>query len=133
VSGRWAGAIGFAVCALALAACGGSSKGGASTHTGVGRPVQIVVVDETEFRLRPSTTRLTAGKTYEFEGVNKGKIRHALEIDGPGIAERTKTIEPGGSEAIQVTLGNPGTYSFYCPLDGHRQKGMLVRFVVRRG
>jgi uncharacterized cupredoxin-like copper-binding protein len=125
--------IGLAVCALAVVGCGTSSKSGAGTTAGAEKPIQIVVVHETEFRLRPSTTRLVAGKTYDLEGVNDGKIRHALEIDGPDLEENTKVIEPGGSETIRVSLQNPGVYAFFCPLDRHRQKGMMVRFVVGRG
>jgi uncharacterized cupredoxin-like copper-binding protein len=123
-----------ALLALAFAAgCGGGGGGGGSTvGGGTTAAVKTIVVEETEFRMKPSATRLTAGKTYIFRGVNKGKIPHVLEVEGPGLENETGTIVPGGSATIQLIMRNPGTYEFYCPLDGHKRKGMVAKFVVER-
>jgi len=43
----------------------------------------MVTADETEFKIRLSVSRFTAGR-YKFVTKNSGHAAHALEIDGPG-------------------------------------------------
>jgi uncharacterized cupredoxin-like copper-binding protein len=35
-----------------------------------------------------------------------------------------RNIEPGKSATLKVDITKPGTYEFYCPIDGHKQQGM---------
>jgi len=83
-----------------------------------------------EYKLDPATLTLAAG-TYDMTGVNSGTINHALELSGNGLDVHTKNFAypPGHSEGFQVTL-RPGTYQFFCPIDGHRGLGMQANLVV---
>jgi len=110
---------------LLLAGCGG---GDSKTSAGA-TSVKTIVVDATEFKLKPSVNRVKRG-TYKFEGVNKGTIAHVLEVEGPGLEEETDTIQPGESKTIELTLDQTGEYELYCPLDDHKEKGMVTKFIV---
>jgi uncharacterized cupredoxin-like copper-binding protein len=102
-----------------LTACGGSSGGGG------GRTVDVTL---TEFKVELSDTALQSGE-YTFVAKNDGAIVHALEIEGPGVEKKTATLEPGKSAELTVTL-KQGTYEFYCPVDGHKDKGMKTEIRV---
>ncbi|HEY3055340.1 MAG TPA: hypothetical protein VGK31_05355 [Thermoanaerobaculia bacterium] len=57
--------------------------------------------------------------------VNSGKINHSLVIEGNGAkGQLSQQITRGDSVPLDLTL-RPGTYTFYCPVDGHRGKGMM--------
>ena len=48
----------------------------------------------------------------------------ATAIDKDG-----KTVNKGGTSRVTVTL-KKGTYTFYCPVDGHEAAGMKGKLVV---
>jgi uncharacterized cupredoxin-like copper-binding protein len=56
--------------------------------------------------------------------VNSGKTDHALEIEGPGVAEETETIGAGGEAQLTVEITEADEYEIYCPVGGHRDLGM---------
>jgi uncharacterized cupredoxin-like copper-binding protein len=43
---------------------------------------------------------------------------------GPRLSKRTIEIAPGESKSFAVFFKRAGTYELYCPIDGHRAKGM---------
>jgi uncharacterized cupredoxin-like copper-binding protein len=55
---------------------------------------------------------------------NVGQIAHALEIEGNGVEQETEAIQPGSSATLTVRLPKSGRYEMYCPIDGHKGKGM---------
>jgi uncharacterized cupredoxin-like copper-binding protein len=55
---------------------------------------------------------------------------HAVSVKGKGIDKDGKTVQPGGTSRVTATL-KKGTYTFYCPVDGHEAAGMKGRLVVR--
>jgi uncharacterized cupredoxin-like copper-binding protein len=66
-----------------------------------------------------------------FNVENGGKENHAFEIEGPGGVEtRTNELTRGNTASLEVDL-KPGTYTIYCPVDGHRGKGMEKTLVVK--
>jgi plastocyanin len=63
-----------------------------------------------------------AGKvTVDF--ANPSSVPHAVEIEGNGVEEKTETVTSSDAPPITVDL-KPGTYEYYCPVDGHRAAGM---------
>lgn len=135
---RWAVGISAAAVVIALVgACSNSShKGAASTTAGAsstapggGGAGAMVTVTETEFKIALSTTSFRPG-TYTFVADDKGKVTHALEIDGPGIqGKATSTISSGQSTQLTVTL-QKGTYELFCPVDDHKKLGMDTHITV---
>lgn len=81
-----------------------------------------------EYALRMPET-LPAG-TVVFNVANAGKEDHGFEIEGPGVETTTKILKRGDTAALEVNL-KPGTYTAYCPVKGHREKGMTATVVVR--
>jgi uncharacterized cupredoxin-like copper-binding protein len=61
---------------------------------------------------------------------NGGKEDHGLVITGVGRVEKTDVLKRGDTAALTVNLA-PGTYTVYCPVDGHRGKGMETTITVK--
>jgi uncharacterized cupredoxin-like copper-binding protein len=55
---------------------------------------------------------------------------HAVAVEGKGVDKDGKTVSPGGTSKVTVTL-KKGTYEFYCPVDGHKAAGMEGKLVVK--
>lgn len=72
---------------------------------------------------------MSAGRVA-FNIENGGKEKHAFEIEGNGVHTETPELTAGNSAALEVDL-KPGTYTIYCPVDGHRGKGMEKKLVVK--
>jgi uncharacterized cupredoxin-like copper-binding protein len=109
--------------ALGAAGCGGSSGGGSSSSGGQKASGKTISISETEYKLNPSKVDLATAGSYTFQVKNDGQYSHALTIEGQGMEAHTDTIEPGESEMLKATLKG-GSYELYCPVDGHRQRGM---------
>jgi plastocyanin len=126
--------------AALLAACGGSGTPASSgtSATPVPQPTKgqvsatTVTATETEFAINLSQTSLPPG-SYTFQTSNAGKFPHALTIDGPGVQNQaTPTLAPGQAGSVTVAF-QTGTYTVYCPVDGHRGKGMQTQITVAPG
>jgi uncharacterized cupredoxin-like copper-binding protein len=61
---------------------------------------------------------------------NGGKEDHGLVITGVGQVEKTDVLKRGDTAALAVNLP-PGEYTVYCPVDGHRGKGMETKITVK--
>jgi uncharacterized cupredoxin-like copper-binding protein len=124
--------------ALAAAGCGekresGTGTGGASTATQAAGPATgTVEVTETEFKLDPASPQIPKAGTIEFKVSNEGATEHALEIETSSGEIETKPIAPGKSATLKADL-KAGTYEWYCPIDGHKDKGMKGEIVVAGG
>jgi hypothetical protein len=81
-----------------------------------------------EYRIQIPET-LAAGKS-RFRVENAGHENHALEIEGNGIEAKTAILSRGNVADLEVDL-KPGTYTVYCPVAGHAEKGMKKTITVR--
>jgi plastocyanin len=89
----------------------------------------IVTVTLTDFAFTLNPSALTAG-SYRFRTVNAGHTAHVVVLDGPGVKEqRTAMMQPGEYTELAATL-QAGRYDLYCPVDGHRDKGMETHIDV---
>jgi plastocyanin len=89
---------------------------------GAGGAGEAVKVVETDYEIDPSEPTVPAG-TVTFEIVNDGEAPHNIEIEGNGVEEVSDTFNAGDSGELTVEL-EPGTYDFYCAIDGHKDLGM---------
>jgi plastocyanin len=112
------------------AGCGGSSGGSKTQAAPSSRGGQTIQVKETEYKLTPSSFKVSKPGTVTFEVTNAGTMGHALEVEGNGVEEKTSTIPAGSSAKLTVDLSKNGTYEVYCPIDGHRAMGMEAKLVV---
>jgi uncharacterized cupredoxin-like copper-binding protein len=114
-----------ACAAFALSACGSSSSEsggtGAATAPSGGQAVAVSAVD---FSFNPGTIQIDQPGTYTFTLSNDGSTEHGLEVEGQGVEEELEEVAPSSSGQLTVTFSKTGTYEFYCPVDGHRDRGM---------
>ncbi|MEA2353626.1 MAG: hypothetical protein QOJ14_2040, partial [Thermoleophilaceae bacterium] len=124
---------------LVVAGCGESRKASSSTNTAPAQSTTPksaapgVAVTEREFSLSPADLEVPKAGTIRISIRNAGGVEHALEVEGPHGESRAGPIAPGGSATLQVVLDKPGRYEWYCPIDGHRAKGMRGTIVVAGG
>jgi uncharacterized cupredoxin-like copper-binding protein len=133
-------ALAFAVVALATACAGSTASTGgpaapatADTSTTAAATTSAaataVTVTMTEFKFAMDDSALKAG-SYTLHAVNAGQYPHALELSGPGVSnQKTAVVQPGQSADLAVTL-QAGSYDIWCPVPGHRAKGMEVHVDV---
>jgi uncharacterized cupredoxin-like copper-binding protein len=90
-------------------------------------PTVDVQLTEYEIRIPDS---LAAGP-QRFRVINSGKQTHNFVIEGAGISQKLASdLTRGDTAELMVNLP-AGQYSVYCPVDGHRGKGMQRTIVVR--
>jgi hypothetical protein len=67
-----------------------------------------------------------------FTVTNNGKQVHNLFVEGEGIhrAPDSDNIAPGATVSFDVLLKR-GTYTLYCPILDHRQKGETTTLIIK--
>ena len=70
-----------------------------------------------------------AGKVA-IESKNPSSIPHDIAVEGNGVNAKGKVVQSGGVSKLTVTL-KPGSYTFFCTVDGHRQAGMQGKLTVK--
>jgi plastocyanin len=94
---------------------GTSSGGGGATKLKLtADPGGALKFDKTSLSAKPGKVTITMD--------NPSSTPHAVEVEGKGVEEETKTLTKGTAD-VTVDL-KAGKYEFYCPVDGHRQAGM---------
>ena len=99
--------------------------------------VASVVSAATTVNLRASKTKIAFNhKTLTAKHgkvtlvmANPSGLPHAIAVEGHGIDKDGKTVKKGGTSRVTVTL-KKGTYTFYCPVDGHKAAGMKGKLIV---
>jgi len=100
-----------------------------STRIASATAAPSIDIQLTEYEIRMPDT-LTAGKQH-FKVANAGKLAHNFVIEGQGVSQKLVSDLPRGDSAeLDVDLP-AGSYTVYCPIDGHRGKGMQRTVVVR--
>ncbi len=118
----------LAAFALALSACGGGSSSSSTTPAttaagggGGGSTVQISADPSGALKYEQTDVSATAGSiTIDF--TNMSSLPHDVTIEGNGASGGTDQIT-NSSTSTTVDL-EPGTYTFFCSVDGHRAAGM---------
>ena len=72
--------------------------------------------------------RVNLGDTVRVTYINGGG-RHDWVLDEFDGAQ-TSIISGGNRETVEFVADQAGTFEFYCSVPGHRQSGMVGRFVV---
>ena len=61
---------------------------------------------------------------------NPSPVQHAIGVKGNGVDKDGKPVGMGAKSTVTVAL-KPGTYEFYCPVDGHAAAGMKGTLTVK--
>jgi plastocyanin len=92
--------------------------------------VTHVQVTAVEFHFTLSRATVPAGKVV-FEFVNDGQDEHNLNmLTGDGRAAGSFADARAGAISSQTVEMRPGTYTLFCSLPEHEQKGMKATLVV---
>ena len=122
---------------LAIAGCGGddSSSGsggssGSSSSSSGGGGQQLALASPSDGSLKFDKTTLDAkAGTVTINYDNPSTTAHAVAIEGNGVEQSSQTVT-ASKTSVTADL-KPGTYTFYCPVPGHRQAGMEGTLTVK--
>jgi plastocyanin len=113
---------------LLLAACGGGDSHGAhGANSDVPDGARTVAVTGTSFAFDPAEIRAEPGEAIAVE-LTADDAEHDFTIDqlDAHVAADAGETATGGFEVGD----EPGTYTYYCAVAGHRDAGMEGRLVV---
>lgn len=110
------------------------ASGGSTTASGGGGGTasELKLAADASGQLAFDTTKLRAkAGTVQITMTNPSSsgVPHAIAIEGNGVDKDGQTAGPGGTSTVKVDL-KPGTYTFYCPVDGHEEAGMKGTLTV---
>lgn len=133
----------FAAAALSLAALPAvAQEKSARENAAQNAPAQqdsqseptTVRVDMHEWSMGMGGETVVPGNSATFEIRNTGDVVHAFElegeVDGREIEIVSRNLKPG--ESTSFTLRLPaGTYTVYCPIANHEERGMHTQIVFQ--
>jgi plastocyanin len=134
-------ALALALAALALAACGSSSSSSSSTTAattsssttaagGSGGTVKFEA--DPSGKLAYTQTQVTAkagNDTIQFD--NPSSLTHDVVIEDKDGNQVAATDQIAGSSTSTTADLQPGTYTFFCSVDSHREAGMQGTLTVK--
>jgi len=128
----------LALGAFGLAACGGddstsstsaSAETNASTQTTPDESFALAA-DATQLAYDQTEVSVPAGSvTVDFE--NPSSTPHDVVVEDADGNELMSTEEISSSSATATAKLDPGTYTFFCSVDGHRDAGMEGTLTVK--
>jgi mono/diheme cytochrome c family protein len=80
-------------------------------------------------RFTASSAVANAG-AVELRMANMSSTPHDIAIRGNGVSEVGAVVSNGGVSTVSTSL-RPGTYTFYCSVDGHEAAGMKGTLTVK--
>lgn len=111
---------------LTVTGSGGGSPPPTNPPPGGGSTATLTVTSG--FSFDQTTVRVKAGLvTLVLE--NHSSQWHGIAIKSHGVDVRGPVVGPGGTSRVSVSL-EEDDYEFYCPVDGHRSKGMRGTLIV---
>jgi uncharacterized cupredoxin-like copper-binding protein len=121
-----AGLAAAALTAVLLLAAGPSANAASGTKT-----VKLSADASGKLKFNKSKITVTHGKIAFVMANPSGSGKpHAIAVEGKHVDKDGKTVQPGGTSKVTVTL-KKGTYEFYCPVDGHKAAGMEGKITVK--
>lgn len=67
--------------------------------------------------------------TLRLDNPSSTGVQHGIAIEGNGIHTSGPVVAAGSTSTVTAKL-KAGTYTFYCPFDGHRAAGMTGTLTV---
>ena len=87
--------------------------------------------NKTKLAFNKTTIRVTlpSDRKVTLVMANPSSFPHAIAVEGHGVDKKGQTVNKGGTSRVTATL-KKGTYTFYCPVDGHKAAGMKGKLIV---
>jgi len=117
--------------ALVLAACSGNDvETGKIAGRAGGKPAagaRPIRVQASNFEFSPDRLSVKVGEEVAFR-LQSNDSSHDFAVDGLG-----RVAEVGGGETTtaRLRIDDPGTYTYFCTVPGHRDGGMEGTIAVR--
>jgi plastocyanin len=122
-----------AIAAAGLAGCGSDSPANAPAGTRTPAATsgqQVAIAADPGGALKYTRDTLTAkAGAVTFDFTNASETAHGFEVQGNGVDKATDVIADADAK-LQLTM-KPGTYTYFCPVPGHREAGMQGTLTVR--
>lgn len=83
---------------------------------------------KTRLRFNVTTIKVRHG-TVTLSMYNPSRTQHSIGVDGHGIEKEGDIVGRKHTSTVRVKL-NRGDYKFFCPVEDHRQAGMVGTIVV---
>jgi plastocyanin len=104
----------------ALAEVGGGPEGTAEAENGV---LEIPAAESGALYFVFAEATAPAGQ-LTIESPNDSSVDHNIALEGNGVNEEGDVVKDGGVSEIDVDV-EPGEYTFFCSVEGHREGGMV--------
>lgn len=100
-----------------------------TTENQMAREIEVVAEN---MQYNPSQIRVQPGQMVRISLINRGDKEHNIEFELPGgDKELDQNLQPGERGMLEFTAPDQaGTYTIYCPVDDHREKGMTGELIV---
>jgi plastocyanin len=89
---------------------------------GAGETLQLAADPSGQLKFDKTSLQAKTGKVT-IDMKNPSPVQHDVSVEGGGVDEHGKKVTKGGTSTVSVDL-KPGSYTFYCSVDAHRQGGM---------
>jgi plastocyanin len=124
------GAIGSAIAVGALEGNEGEKHKGGKEAAGGGKAGKALALtaDKSNLKFDKTSLQAKAGQVT-ISMKNPAAIAHDVSLEGKGVDQKGKIVKGGGTSTVTADL-KPGTYTFYCSVDAHRQAGMQGKLTV---
>jgi plastocyanin len=121
--------LGTLLCAgLLFAACGGGSDSGGGYSPPKGPSVQTIAIHASNFQFKPDAIDAKPGIST-IKLTDDGGI-HTLVFEKAFAGLQLEVTSGGETSTGKVDL-QPGKYTFYCNITGHRAQGMEGTITVK--
>ena len=68
--------------------------------------------------------------SLEIDSENKSSVDHNIALEGNGVNEAGPIVKDGGVSKVSADV-QPGEYTFFCSVPGHREGGMEGKLTVK--
>lgn len=104
---------------LALAACGGDDEAAEPANGGDGETIELAADPEGALAYDKSSLEASTGEVTIML-TNDSSVEHDVRIEELDVGTDVITE---GTDSVTFTA-EPGTYTFFCSVPGHREAGM---------
>ncbi len=91
--------------------------------------IQIDADPNGQLKYLASSASGSAGKVV-INMQNKSSVPHDIAIRGNGVSAVGQIVANGGTSTVSESL-KPGSYTFYCSVDGHEAAGMKGTLTIK--
>jgi uncharacterized cupredoxin-like copper-binding protein len=66
----------------------------------------------------------------QIDSQNDSSVDHDIAVEGNGVSEKGEVVKNGGVSTLSADF-QPGEYTFFCSVPGHRQGGMEGKLTIK--